>query len=306
MKAQRLLSITMLLLNRDCISAPELASRFEVSARTIYRDIESLCQAGIPVVAYPGSGGGYGIMGEFKIDRSLMRPEELGQLTATLSSLSAAVGDEKLRQTADRLKAIVPKGKVAGQPVPENYLFIDLAPAERVRERIGLIRRGIEERRLVSFSYVDAGGKSSDRSAESLAIVFIWQAWYLYAWCHSRSDYRLFKIARMNDLKLLPERFPPREIDLDARPWNKAWPESSPFLPTCIRFSDAGRCLEHFDEKDISVEPSGSALVQAKLPAEEWVVNYLFGLGQDFEVLEPESLRDLVAERARSALEHNS
>ena len=92
MKAQRLLAITMLLLGRDSVSAPELAKRFEVSVRTIYRDMDALSEAGIPVVAYPGSGGGFGIMGEFKIDRSLLRPEEIGSLSATLGSLSSARG----------------------------------------------------------------------------------------------------------------------------------------------------------------------------------------------------------------------
>ena len=114
MKADRLLAITMLLLGRESVAAPELARRFEVSVRTIYRDIEALSDAGIPVVAYPGSGGGYGIMRGFKIDRSLIRPEELEQVTATLTSLASALGDERMGRTADRLKAIVPRGVVAG------------------------------------------------------------------------------------------------------------------------------------------------------------------------------------------------
>jgi predicted DNA-binding transcriptional regulator YafY len=306
MKAQRLLAITMLLLNRERVPAPELASRFEVSARTIYRDIESLCEAGIPIVAYPGSGGGYGIMAEYKIDRSLVRPEELGQISAALASLSAALGDARMRQTVDRLKALSLKGLVAGRPVPENYLFLELAPAQREREKITVLRRGIEERRLIAFDYVDAEGRKSRRKAEPAAMVFIWQTWYAYAFCRSRESFRLFKIARIADLELLTERFAPRPVDLDARPWNKEWAESSPFLPVLIRFADAARVEEHYGREQIELAADGSALVRTSLPTDEWAVSHLFGLGLDFEVLEPESLRRLVAERASGLAARNS
>jgi predicted DNA-binding transcriptional regulator YafY len=315
MKAQRLLAITMLLLGRDSVSAPELAKRFEVSVRTIYRDMEALCEAGIPIVAYPGSGGGYGIIGDFKIDRSLLRPEEIGQLSATLGSLSSAVGDLRLSQVADRLKALrvrprTPRGKtaerpIAGKPVAENFLFIELAPAAREREKIGTLRRAIEESRLVSFAYVDSGGKTSSREAEPYALVFTWQAWYLYAHCRSRDDFRLFKIARIKELRIEAERFPPRSVDLDSRPWNSGWEEASPFYATRIRFADAARVAEHFAEEDIELEDRGSALVRTQLPADEWAVSFLFGLGIPFEVLEPPELRRLVAERAKKILDSN-
>jgi predicted DNA-binding transcriptional regulator YafY len=306
MKAQRLLAITMLLLNRECVSAPELAERFEVSARTIYRDIEALCEAGIPIVAYPGSGGGYGIMGEFKIDRSLLKPEEAGQIGAALSSLSAALGDSRLSQAADRIRAIAPKGLVAGRPVLENYLFIELAPPERVRGRIGPLRQAIEERRLARFSYIDSEGRSSSREAEPAALVFAWQSWYLYAYCRRRQDFRLFKIARMSGLELGAERFSPRLAELESRPWNKAWAEASPFFPAIIRFEDAARVEEHFDGEAIDRESGGGALVRTFLPVDDWAVSFLLGLGIAFEVIEPEGLRRLVAERAAKALRANS
>jgi predicted DNA-binding transcriptional regulator YafY len=311
MKAQRLLAITMLLLGRDSVSAPELAKRFEVSVRTIYRDMDALSEAGIPVVAYPGSGGGFGIMGEFKIDRSLLRPEEIGQLSSTLGSLSQAVGDARMSQVADRLKALgarpqAPKGRAPGKPVAESYLFIELAPAARERAKIATLRRAIEENRLAAFAYIDGDGKASSRRAEPHALVFTWQAWYLYAHCRSRDDFRLFKIARMKELELLPERFAPRPVDLDSRPWNSGWNEASPFLATRIRFTDAARVAEHFAEGDIELEAEGGALVRTKLPADEWAVSFLLGLGLPFEVLEPRELRSLVARRAAGILEGNA
>ncbi len=299
----------MLLLNRDCISAPELARRFEVSVRSIYRDIESLCEAGIPIVAYPGAGGGYGIMGEFKIDRSIVKPGEIDQITAALGSISAAVGDARINQTIDRLKALRagsrsrPEGGVLA---PENYLFIELAPASRVREKIGALRRAIEERRLLSFGYVDSEGRSNSRRVEPSALVFTWQAWYLYAFCRTREAFRLFKIARIAELELLPERFSPRPVDLDSKPWNQAWAESSPFLPALLRFSDSARIAEHYGQDAISVESDGSALVRTDLPADEWAVSHLLGLGIPFEVIEPESLRLLVAARISDLLRRNS
>jgi predicted DNA-binding transcriptional regulator YafY len=302
MKAQRLLSITMLLLGRDCVSASELAERFEVSVRTIYRDIESLCEAGIPVVAYPGSGGGYGILKGYKLDRSVVGPAELGQAAAALSSLSAAFGDRMMGGTADKLKALAPKGLVAGKPVPENYVFIELAPSGRDREKIGKIRRAVEEYRVVDFGYVDSEGRRTERRVEPYALVFTWHSWFLYAHCRKRRDFRLFKIARIADLEVLPERFSPRAVDLESRPWNSGWEEPDAFAPCVLRFADAARIAEHFDDGAIEVEASGSALVRARLPPSEWAVSFLMGLGIPFEVLEPEGLRRLVVERAAAIL----
>jgi predicted DNA-binding transcriptional regulator YafY len=301
MKAQRLLAITMLLLGRDSVSAPELARRFEVSVRTIYRDVEALCEAGIPIVAYPGAGGGYGIMRDFKIDRSLLSPAEISQIATTFASLSAATGDRRMSQAAERLEALGARSKRA-----ENYLFLELTPAAREREKIGKLRRAIEESRLAAFSYLDSEGKASERRIEPYALVFTWQDWYLYAYCRSRGDFRLFKIARMKELELLPERFSPRELDLDSRPWNKRWEDSSPFYPARICFADAARVAEHFDESDIEPEAGGGAIVRAFLPADDWAVSFLFGLGLCFEVLEPEALRALVAKRAESILRGNA
>jgi predicted DNA-binding transcriptional regulator YafY len=297
----------MLLLNRDCVSAPELARRFEVSVRTIYRDFDALCEAGIPIAAYPGAGGGYGIEQGFKIDRSILKPEEIGQISATLGSISSIFGDERMRQAVDRLEAM---GRTAGKadakrPVPENYLFIELNPGRRDRERIGRIRRAVEDRRLLSLSYVDGTGATSSRQVEPLAIVFAWQAWYLYSFCRSREDFRMFKIARIAALELLPERFAQRSLDLDSRPWNEAWPESEPIVPAVIRFADGARVEEHFEAEAIEREAGGSALVHTCLPMAAWTVSYLLGLGIAFEVLEPEALRSLVAERARQLLESN-
>jgi predicted DNA-binding transcriptional regulator YafY len=304
MKAQRLLAITMLLLNRDSISAPELARRFEVSVRTVYRDIEALCQAGIPIAAYPGAGGGYGIVGDFKIDRSLLKPEEIGRVSAALGSLSAALGDEGMSEAAERLKAMTPRGRVAGRKVPENFVFIELNPAQRDRGKIGLIRRAIEENRLIGFGYIDSEGRTSARSVEPYALVFIWQSWFLYAFCRRREDFRLFKIARIADLEIKGERFPPRSVDLDSRPWNAEW-ESRPPLPTRLRFSEASRIDEYFAPEQIEAGEDGSALVRTSLPIEEWTVSFLLGLGIPFEVLEPEGLRRLVAERTKALLDMN-
>jgi len=290
----------MLLLSRDCVSAPELAARFEVSVRTIYRDIEALCESGIPVVAYPGAGGGFGILRGYKLDRSVVDPAELGQAAATLESLSNALDDRKMSGTADKLKALAPRGMIAGKPAPENYVFIELAPSKRERDKIGLLRRAIEERRVIRFSYIDSKGIRSERCAEPDALVFTWHAWYLYAFCRERRAPRLFKIARVAELTPQGERFEPHNVDLDSRPWNSRWEESEPFVPCVIRFHDAVRARQHFDESTIEIESTGSALVRTFFSISDWVVTFLLGLGMPFEILEPSKLRELVLARAMS------
>ncbi len=296
----------MLLLSRECVSAPELAARFEVSVRTIYRDIEALCEAGIPVAAYPGAGGGFGILRGYKLDRSVVAPNELGQAAATLESLSDALDDRKMSGTADKLKALAPRGMVAGKPVPENYVFIELAPAKRERDKIGLLRRSIEERRVIRFRYIDSKGIRSERGAEPDALVFTWHAWYLYAFCRERYAPRLFKIARIEDLKLEAERFEPHDVDLDSRPWNSRWAETEPFLPCVIRFHDAARVRQHFDESMIQVDDSGRAVVRTHFSISDWAVSFLLGLGIPFEILEPIEFREFVASRARGIVGLNS
>ena len=274
--------------------------------RTIYRDIDALCEAGIPIAAYPGAGGGYGMRESFKIDRSILKPEEIGQVSAALGSLSPTFGDERMSAGGRSPQGHdSPKGRVAGRsPCPRTTSSSSSTPADAIARRSAgsgePSRRGASSR----FGYVDGGQR---RAAAGRAL-----------------SHRLH-LAGLVPLRLLqePRGFPAvqdrahRSARDDARALCAADPSTSTRgpgtrpgnrglpSPRVIRFADAARIEEHFDAEAIEREAGARPSCERACPSSEWAVSFLLGLGLAFEVLEPESLRSLVAERARQLLESN-
>lgn len=197
----------MLLLAREKSSAPELARRFEVSRRTISRDLEALCRAGIPVVTAQGTGGGVWIDPAYKLSRTFFTAGEVQAILAGLGGLDSVSKTPCRENTAERLSE-------RGSPVAADGLIeIDLAShyRESLSEKIALLRGAAQEHRPVSFTYYYAQGESR-RALEPYRIIFRWSSWYVFGWCLLREDWRLFKLNRMWDLTVSDGCFVPREI----------------------------------------------------------------------------------------------
>ena len=196
MKLERLIGILAILLQREKVTAPALAELFEVSPRTIRRDVEALCQAGIPLVTTQGAGGGISILEGYRVDRTLLTAPEMQAILAGLRSLDSVSGTRRYAQLMEKLSA------GSGTLIPGGaHLLIDLSSWAKTSlpPKIEVIQTALEDHRTLSFTYFAPKG-TSQREVEPYYLLFHWSAWYVWAWCRTRQDFRLFKLGRMTDL----------------------------------------------------------------------------------------------------------
>ncbi|NBC68771.1 helix-turn-helix transcriptional regulator [Paenibacillus sacheonensis] len=287
MKLERLLSITYRLLNNEVVSASELADTFGVSQRTIYRDIEAIGAAGIPVVSYQGVNGGYGIMKEYKMDKSLLGPDDIASLITLLDSTATVFQDERAQQTIHRLKS------VQSRPGTTPSLTVDLGSWRTYNEILRELRTAINSCRLVSFHYMNAKDERLNRIVEPVSLVLKYDTWYLYGYCRSRSDYRVFKLTRMTELTALPVSFE-RHHDIQADDLFSGGNTQDQIEHAVIHFKAGplARVLDEFYADEKQFHDDGTlTLTIVKAIDVDWLVEKLLGFGEEAVVLEPLSLR---------------
>lgn len=283
---QRLYAITLLLTQRGGATADELAARFSVSRRTIYRDLDALSSAGVPVYAQPGKGGGIRMLPGYTIDKAMFSKEEQADLLADMGSL-ASLGAPGAEALLDKLAAVFGR--------QDNWLEVDFAPwgaGPELRAGFGLLRSAILQRRVLGFGYSGATASPGPRSVEPARVVFRGQGWYLYAWCRSRKAWRYFKLSRMRDITLGEERFSPRT------PPPAEAPAAGPTMRVRLRFSPeaAFRVLDEFSPAQLSPAPGGGYIAEADFPwGDGWLPGYILSFGAAAEVLHPPELREKVA-----------
>ena len=302
MRIDRMLSITVMLLNRERVAARELAQRFEVSVRTIYRDIEAINLAGIPIVSYPGNNGGYGIMENYKIDRQVLTLKDMIAIVSSLKGINTALEDQELDSAIEKIRSLVPKNKTDQLELHLEQMVIDILPwgyPKRHKERLKMIYESIVHNRLLHFVYRNSKGEKRSRTVEPMTLVFKGYTWYLFAYCCMREDYRLFRLSRMNNLKSQDQFFARRRgsyrdfMEPDERKLNMAH--------LVLRFSPRARVRveDYFDEEQISIRRDGSLIVKVSFPEDEWVYSFILSYGEDVEVVEPLHIRKIVKEKAK-------
>lgn len=306
MKLERLMAITILLLNRKRVQAQELADRLEVSLRTVYRDLESLGQAGIPIVSYTGVEGGYEIMDSFRLDRQLLSYEELYALLTALRGLQSTQAMD--RSNMDRLLNKV--GALLSQAEQKHtgdgeQVQIDFTPWKNSaadREKYESLRQAVQDRQLIRFTYAGRQGEENERSVEPVGLVLKRYVWYLHGYCRLREDYRIFRLSRIRNLLVLAEVFVRRAESLDTlnERWQPAFNEET--VELVLQFAEAVKIhvIDQFDETAIQRQQDGTLLVRAALPNGPWLIGMLLRFGTNVLVLEPASI---AAEVRRTALE---
>ncbi len=285
MKLDRMIGILALLLQRERVTAPELAERFEVSVRTILRDMDALCRAGIPIASSQGAGGGFSIMEGYRVDRALLTRPDLRAILAGLRSLDSVSGTRRYAQLMERLSP------GASRLVPgSDRLLIDLAGWHRepLSEKIALLESAIDAGRLAQFRYFAPSGESQ-REIEPAYIVFEWSSWYVYGWCRTRRDWRLFKLNRIADLHL-GGAFVRREATWPDLAASRVFPERYR-VRALVGPGERWRLVEEFGPDCWSEQPDGRLLFEAGFAslgnARDWLLTFADGA----EVLAPEELR---------------
>lgn len=297
MKTDRLIGILSVLLQRERTTAPELAEKFEVSRRTINRDIETLCRAGIPISTAQGAGGGIRIMEGYRMDRTLLTSKDMQMILAGLRSLDSVSGSSYYSQLMEKLK-VGASDFVSGR----DSVLIDLSSwyKETLAPKISLIQDAVEERRQIAFRYYAPGGDSL-RQIEPYYLIFKWSSWYVWGWCGHRKDFRLFKLNRMEGLKKLPEEFSPRQVPLPDLSNERIFPANirvrALFAP-----ESKWRLVEEFGHGCFTEQEDGRLLFQMDYTDQETLLGWLLTFGAQAEVLEPESVKEKLLETAEKII----
>lgn len=298
MKVDRLVSIIMILLDKERIGAQELADMFEVSPRTIYRDIDSINLAGIPVRSTSGVGGGFEIMEKYKIDNKVFSSNDLSTLLMGLSSLSNMMHGDELAHALAKVKSFIPADKAKDIELKANQICIDLSPwlgNKNVRLYLEIIKAALQENKLLSFEYADNHGSKTARTIEPYQLLLKDSHWYLHGYCQLRNEYRLFKISRMSNLEIQQETFVLRDYQKPIFEFDEILKTiQEPLIETIkirIHKSVMDSVLE-FCEYDCFL-PDGMDYYMVNFPfiENDYYYNILFSLGDTCECLEPLHIR---------------
>lgn len=287
MKNSRLFQIIYLLMERGELTAGELAGKLEVSVRTIYRDLDALSAAGIPVYAVKGQGGGIRLMEQYQMDRSLISEQDQEQILTALQSLKA-VGVQKDDDVLTQLSGLFRKK-------PADWLEVEFSSwgsGQKERDYFELCKTAIWQSRLLRFGYYNSSGVRSMRRVEPCKLVFRGGNWYLSGYCRYRADFRFFRLSRMDQLIMEEEQFPARSGDDHERRQSEivdAGAAACEPVPLLLYFTErAGfQVMDYFAPEEILRQPDGCFLVKATFPMGPWVLGFLLSFGAEVKVLGP-------------------
>lgn len=290
MQDSRLFRIVYHLLEKGKSTAPELAEKFEVSIRTIYRDIDTISSAGIPVYAAPGKGGGIMLLDQFVLDRSLLSSQEKEQILMALQGVAATQP-----QDSDALLT-----KLGGlfQSKITSWIEVDFSNWSKGnpgQDLFHAIQQAIFHRNVIVFQYFSSKKQLMQRRVEPLKLVFKSRDWYLYGFCLLRNDHRFFKLTRIRDVELQPEVYS-RQLPATGSVCRPMHPEHT--IPVTLKF-DPGMAFRVYDEftDAVTEDEQGNLWVHTSLPDSEFLYSYLFSFADGVEVVEPEQVRRQVTEK---------
>ena len=294
MKLDRLMGILTILLQNARVTAPYLAEKFEVTRRTIGRDIDALCQAGIPIITHQGVGGGISIAEGYKLDKSVLTTGELSDIIAALKGIGSVSEESQIERVLDKLGANSEAVVSMREPI-----VIDLGSyyKSNLTEKIELIKQAIREERLIEFDYYYQKGETHRRIEPSL-VIFQWSSWYVFGFCVDRQDFRMFKLMRLWGLKLSDDKFTTRKV---------------PKIDFYAHFTDHIKLVALFDSSekyrlieayglDSYTETEEGLLFEFAYTNRDFIMSWLLGFGNKVKVLEPSDLAEEICNEARKII----
>ena len=284
MSDSRLFKILYYLLKNGTTTVKELAEIFEVSTRTIHRDIDSLSSAGIPICTSRGRHGGVYIMNNFILDKSVFSAEEKDQILTAINDFSFIL-DEDTNDLLNKLSAIFNTNA-------RNWIEVDLSnwrynkPSQDI---FNSIKFAILDKKIISFEYYSKGN-STYRKIEPIKLLFKSYNWYIYGFCLFRNDYRLFKLSSINHLEVLEDKF--ERCDETSSIVDNAFYNQN-LVPVKLMFdkSISYRVFDEFDKSEIEIDDE-YLIVNTNLPSNDYLFSYLLSFGSNVELLEPYDLRE--------------
>lgn len=298
MKMERLIAIITILAERKRIQAQELAEMFEVSKRTIYRDIETINLAGIPIFSTPGSQGGFQIVDQYKMDKKVFTTSDIVALLMGIESLATLPINQEMLPTLAKLKSLIPHE--ANQEIQNrsSQIAIDLTPwmeSKPIQLFFDTIKDALEKRLIVTFIYYDRYNEQSSRSIEPHRLILKENNWYVHGYCQVREDFRLFKLSRISDLKITASSFSPRELPIQYNSFSQKTDEEKVLVTLKINKAVMDQVMDHCDDDCIIEEGDSYFIVQIPFIPAPFAYSAILSFGDQCECLEPKEFREEVA-----------
>ncbi len=296
MKQNRLFGIIYLLLSKNTMTAKELSEYFEVSTRTIYRDIELLSELNIPIYMSKGKNGGIFLLENYKFDKSLLTNEEQNQILFSLQGMNKLQIDHN--NIYEKLRNMFSKED-------ESWFEVDFSTwnkSDTHNQVFNLIKDAILNKNVVEFSYFNSYGKTAKRKVEPLKLYFRYNSWYLYGFDQEKKDYRFFKLMRIKNFKTLSQNFERvADIDFDRKDQLPKMVKLVMEIDKCLAY----RIYDEFDESEIT-ELGNIFLVKTKFPLNDWVYGYILSFGEHIKVLEPAFVKKEIIDKLNKSIDNYS
>ena len=297
MKIDRLLGIVMILLQKDKVTAPYLAEKFEVSRRTINRDIEDLCIAGIPIVTVQGGKGGISIAEGYKVDKSVLTYDEMQKLVTGLKVLDSITTDEGTDKLLN--KFFVKKVSVLSV---RDSIIINLSSHYKstLTDKISLIKNAIHNNSRISFRYYSNKGDSV-RRVNPYYLAFQWAAWYVFGYCLEKKDFRLFKLNRVCELVDTGEVFEVRDIPAKSKDLDSYFTGE---IQVTLLFDESVRyrLIDEYGLEGFTVTEEGKLLLRTNFTNMDFLISWILGFGDKVEVIYPKSLKQEIKKVAENII----
>ncbi len=295
MSDSRLFKILYCLLAKGHATAPELADQFEVSPRTIYRDIEALSGAGIPIYTEPGRKGGICLLHDFTLDRTVLSEKERQEVLTAMQSISAT-GYAPGKELLTKLSALFHVNT-------DDWLEVDFSRwgnSAFDNSKFEMLKTAVIQHREVSIVYVNIRGERRNRTIQPLKLSYKSKEWYLKAFCLAKQDFRIFKLNRIVKLELLEQVFAPKPYPEQNGDFQQAFPQ----IVLLFSKNIACRVYDEFDKTQIEYQENGDLIAYAEMPVDTWLIGYLLSFGTQVEVIRPKYLKEMLAAQAKEIYTH--
>ncbi len=306
MKIDRMMTIIVMLLNRKRVTAKELAEKFEVSVRTIYRDIDAIDLAGIPIISYSGNNGGFGIMDNYKLNHQLLTPSNLISLLTALQGINYSFEDIELDSSIEKLRNLIPKDETHHLDLNMEQIIISMpswADTSKQKKLVKDIRSAMNFSKVISIEYRNYMNEVSTRQIEPMSIIFKGYTWHLFAYCQLKNDFRVFRISRILNMQIEDILFERREKSYLAFEDESKKEELSTSITFKFDPQVRSKVEDIFTRDSIQFLNTGEMIVTAQFPDQEWYLSLILSFGEFVEVLGPEDIRQNVASRAKAMYE---
>lgn len=292
MKNERLFEILLYLIEKKDTTASELANHFNVSIRTIYRDIDSLSVANIPIYTTSGNKGGIHLMKNYTLDKTHFTANEREDILLALKTIQS-IPSFSSESTLKKINTIFQLPQQTDSWLEVNFSrwgtdsIFDNELFQKIKDNILL-------KKQIKIEYANATGEFTERIVEPIKLIFRFKNWYLYAYCHKRNDYRLFKLKRI--ASICPTR---KHCDhtYEYLPYSY---DSSALEETEIDFvaifpkKVAHYLYDIFLPTNIEMLSSEELKVSAKVNDNDWFRSFLLFFGPNIKILEPQGLTSAI------------